>query len=229
MSANRTTRRAMLAGAASLPAATIVAGATLATTADHQPRLIASQTFGLSEIGRPLTLSRRDLAPADCSFPNLIDKLLDARERMRVWDEETYPAMSEEVERRFIEETGMTSDQADAMRRSDDNDDAWLALHSIRYRIHYEVDPHENGDSISFRAIRDPQLAIVDEILAKTPRNMSDVLWQLEAALDGEGVSDDSWIGTFAANFRAFAAGGASSGEKERFGEIPRSGQRPRA
>jgi hypothetical protein len=184
MSAHRTTRRAILAGAASLPAVTIGAGAALAAASEG------------------------------CSFPDLVGRLLDARERMSVWENETSPAMSEEMDRRFFEETGITADEYHAVNPWNTKGkpaayfDDWVAVGDIRRRIYHEVDPQENGESISFRAIRDPQLAIIDEILAKTPRNKADVLWQLEAARDGSG--GDSFLEAFAAIFRAFAAGGLS-------------------
>ena len=78
-------------------------------------------------------------------------------------------------------------------------------------RINEELAPQENGESIAFRAIRDPQLAVVDAILAKTPRTMADIAWQLEAAIDGAGVNGDDWMETLAVRFHALAADGGLS------------------
>jgi hypothetical protein len=117
MSAHRTTRRAMLAGAASLPVVTIGAGAALAAASDG------------------------------CSFPDLVEKLLDARERMRVWEDETSPDMSEEQDRRFFEETGITADEFHAVSpwntkgKPAEYFDNWVAVGDIRRRIYYEVVP----------------------------------------------------------------------------------------
>jgi hypothetical protein len=100
MSAHRTTRRAMLAGATSLSAAALGAGTALAAPTDQELRLIASRTFDLSEIGAPFA---GVFLPAGLSFPDLVDKFVHLRERLAAFGAEW---------REYIQEHGGKSYEA---------------------------------------------------------------------------------------------------------------------
>ena len=98
MSAHRTTRRAMLAGAGLSLAATVGAPA----AAIHQDRRLASRTFEFSEIRAPFVGM---MLPAGLSFPELANEFarlrahLDAYSRYRsdeTWDEQVWQAIREE-------------------------------------------------------------------------------------------------------------------------------------
>jgi hypothetical protein len=165
MSAHRTTRRAMLAGAATVSATAAVATASALASA----------------------------SPAETSFPDLVAKFIRVRERWRAQQEvdETHRRMRAELFRKAVgfpfEEWRTLEDQTDPRFAQGQ------AIYDMIWEEEWDpVDEH--GCSIAWNEIHDELCPLAEEVLSRTPQSLADLAWQAEILFVSEPELHDQTL-----------------------------------
>src|SRR6185437_6108037 len=167
MTTRQTTRRAILAGAATA-VAVVQPGAVRIANA------------------KPVELTVGRAAPAvapDVSFPDLVARFIPLRRRLldhiARWD-----AWSEAMDDAFYRATGAHTDEWRAIphsvRQSDPLD---IAHRKIEAEMPFDDPMDEHGSSIELNEISDELTPVVEAMIESVPRSLIDLAWQAEALM----------------------------------------------
>jgi hypothetical protein len=191
MSIRKLDRRAVLAGAAAVPALPSIAAA-LVSPAGAVP------------------------VADDVSFPDLVARFVLLRERMRAYDAKE-KAHDEKLDKLFREATGLSIEEYFDLDRSDPRRKRLSAVHSKIIKENPDDDPVDaNGSSIELDEICDEKWPLVEAMLSQAPRSFIDLAWQAEALVvadselrEGEDIPDGRMVRQLIKNI--FALPGLSS------------------